>query len=75
MAEKEEALAKRDEKRHREKEMTCGSFIDLTRRDLDIEESIARAKAVEAEATKLAEENQTMLEDLSIPAPERKAWF
>jgi hypothetical protein len=75
MTEKEEALAKRDEKRHREKETTCGSFIDLTRRDLDIEESIARAKAAEAEATKLAEENQTMLEDLSIPAPERKAWF
>jgi hypothetical protein len=49
MAEKEDAVAKRDEKRRREKEATRNSFIDLTKRALDIEESNARAEAIEAE--------------------------
>jgi hypothetical protein len=66
IVEKEDALAKGDKKRHREKEATCASFIDLTKRALDIEESIARTKATRADAKLLHEENRIMLPDLSI---------
>jgi hypothetical protein len=34
MVEKEEALAKRDEKRQREKEVTCATFINLKKNNL-----------------------------------------
>jgi hypothetical protein len=50
MTEKEDALATRDETRRREKEATCNSFIDLTKRALYIEESNARTKVIKAEA-------------------------
>jgi hypothetical protein len=39
MAMKEEALAKKDEKRHRKKEATCTSFINLTNKVIEIEDS------------------------------------
>jgi hypothetical protein len=49
--------------------------IDLTKSAIDIEESIAHAKAAKADAMKLAEENRIMLADLSIMALEQKDWF
>jgi hypothetical protein len=75
MAEKEEELANRDVKRRREKDATCSRFIDLTNMALNIEESIARTKAIDTEAKLLAEENRIMLADLSIMALEQNAWF
>jgi hypothetical protein len=75
MAKKEDALAKGDKMRHRKKEATCASFIDLTKRALDIEESIACTKATRADAKLLHEENRIMLPDLSIMAREQKARF
>jgi hypothetical protein len=41
---REEALAKRDEKRHQEKEAPCASFIELTKSALEIEESNAQKR-------------------------------
>jgi hypothetical protein len=41
MVEPEEAIAKREEKRRREKEATCVSFFDLTKRATKVEESLA----------------------------------
>jgi hypothetical protein len=75
MAEKEEALANKDMKRRQEKDATCSRFIDLTKMALDIEESIARTKAIDSEAKLLAKENWIMLAYLSIMAPEQKAQF
>jgi hypothetical protein len=43
--------------------------MPFTKRALDIEESLARAKAIEAEAMLLHEENLIMLAELSIMAP------
>jgi hypothetical protein len=63
-----EALAKRNEKRIREKEATCASFIDLTKRNLDIQESVECAKDAKAKAMKLVGENGIMLVYLSIMA-------
>jgi hypothetical protein len=68
MAEKEEALAKGDEKPRREKEVTCATFIDLTKRAMEIQ-------AIEAEAKLLAEENRIMFADLSLMDPKQRAWF
>jgi hypothetical protein len=67
--------AKRDKKRHRDKEATCASFTDVTKRALDVKESIARAKATEAEAMLLHEENRIMLADLNIMAPVTKGFL
>jgi hypothetical protein len=75
MAQREDALSKRDKKRHREEEARCASFIDFTKRALKIEESIARRKAIESKAKLLTEENQIILATLSIMNPVQKAWF
>jgi hypothetical protein len=37
MANKEEAIAKRDEKKHQEKEATCNQFLDLTKKVIEAE--------------------------------------
>jgi hypothetical protein len=75
MAQREDALSKRDKKRRREKEATCASFIDFTKRAFKIEESIARTKAIETKAKLLTEENRIILAALSIMKPVQKAWF
>jgi hypothetical protein len=60
MAEKKEALGKREEKRRREKEATCASFFDLTKRAIEVEETNAKAKA-----KLLAEKIEIMLIDMT----------
>jgi uncharacterized membrane protein len=65
MAETQEALTKRDEKRRRKKEATTATFIDLTK----------QAIMVEAMAKLLVEENQIMSAGLSIMELEQRAWF
>jgi hypothetical protein len=40
MAEKEEALAKRDKQRYWEKDVTCATFIDLTKKAHEIKKTI-----------------------------------
>jgi hypothetical protein len=68
MVEKDEALAKRDEKRHREKEATCASFMDLRKRTLEIQ-------AIEVEDKLIADKNRIIFADLSLMEPEQIAWF
>jgi hypothetical protein len=88
-ADKEEASAKRDEQRRRDKEEHMQSFADIQRRTLKIQQrkldlaevkERARAKklelkAKEYEATLLAEESKIMMADLSALDPARRAWF
>jgi hypothetical protein len=61
MADKEEAIAMREEKKRREKEATANVFYDLTKKAIEVEESIAKAKAIDAEAKLMAEEREIML--------------
>jgi hypothetical protein len=63
MADKEEAIAKREENRSQEKEATCNQFFDLTKKAVDVEESMAKAKALEAETNLMAEERGIMFID------------
>jgi hypothetical protein len=88
-ADKEEASAKRDEQRRRDKEEHMQSFADIQRKTLKIQQrklnlaevkERARAKELELkaneyEATLLAEESKIMMTDLSALDPARRAWF
>jgi hypothetical protein len=47
---KEEAIAEREERWHKEKEATAKSFVDLQVRALAVEVALAKSKLVEAEA-------------------------
>jgi hypothetical protein len=46
----------RKEKRCQEKEVTCASFFDLTKRAIEVDERNAKANAMEVEAKQLTEE-------------------
>jgi hypothetical protein len=88
-ADKEEASAKRDERRRQDKEEQILSFTDIQRKTLEVQQrkldlaeikEKTRAKglelkAKECEATLLAEESKTMMADLSALDPTRRAWF
>jgi hypothetical protein len=50
MANKEESLSKREEKKRREKEATCNQFFDLTKKAIEVEESITSRKKLTAGA-------------------------
>jgi hypothetical protein len=86
---KEEASAKRDEQRRRDKEDHMQSFIDTQRKTLEVQQrkidfsevkERARAKelelkAKECEVTLFAEESKIMMADLSALDSARRAWF
>jgi hypothetical protein len=74
MVYKEEAIAKRDEKRRREKEATCAQFFDLAKKAIEIEETMAKAKAMEVEVNVLAEEREIMFIDTTKMMEEQKDW-
>jgi hypothetical protein len=74
MIDKKEAIAKIEEKKHREKEATCNQFFDLTKKAIEVEESMAKAKAIEAEAKMMAEEREIMLVDTTNMTEGQKAW-
>ena len=62
----------REEKKRREKEATCAQFFNLTtKKAIEIEESLAKAKALEAEATIMAEERESMLVDTTNMAEDQ----
>jgi hypothetical protein len=65
MVEHEEAITKREKKRCQENEATCASLFNLTKRATKVEESLAKAKAMEAEAKLLAEERETVFIDMT----------
>jgi hypothetical protein len=74
MANKEEAIAVREEKKCRKKEATCDQFYDLTKKAIEVEESMAKAKAIEAEAKLMAEEREIMFVDTTNISEGQKAW-
>jgi hypothetical protein len=47
MVVKKEAIAEREERRHRDKEVTTKSFIDLQERSVAANEAIAKARLLE----------------------------
>jgi hypothetical protein len=72
MANKEEAISVREEKKCRKKEATSNAFYDLTKKAIEVEESMA--KAIEAEAKLMAEEREIMLVDTTNMTEGQKAW-
>jgi hypothetical protein len=74
MADKEEAIAVREENKHREKEATCNQFFDLTKKAIEVKESMTKAKAIEAKAKLMAEEREIMLMDTTSMTEGQKAW-
>jgi hypothetical protein len=74
MANKEEAIAVTEEKKLRKKEATTNAFYDLTKKAIEVEESMAKTKAIEAEAKLMAEEREIMLVDTTNMTDAQKAW-
>jgi hypothetical protein len=74
MADKEEAIAVREENKRQEKEATCNQFFDLTKKAIEVEESMTKAKAIEAKAKLMAEEREIMLMDTTSMTEGQKAW-
>jgi hypothetical protein len=88
-ADKEEASAKRDERRRRDKEEQMLGFTDIHRKTLEVQQrklelaevkEKARAKelelkAKECEAILLADESKIMMADLIALNQTRRAWF
>jgi hypothetical protein len=58
MVYKEEAIAVREEKKRHEKEATANAFYDLTNKAIEVEESMANAKAIEVKAKLMVEERK-----------------
>jgi hypothetical protein len=73
MADKEEAIAVREEKKRHEKEATCNVFYDLKKKAIEVEESMAKAKAIEVEAKLMTEEREIMLVDITNMTEGQKA--
>jgi FtsZ-binding cell division protein ZapB len=64
----------REEKKCREKEATAKAFYDLTKKAIEVEESMAKTKAIEDEAKLMAEEREIMLVDTTNMTEGQKAW-
>jgi hypothetical protein len=73
-ADKEGAIAMREEKKRREKEATANAFYDLTKKAIEVEESMAKAKAIKAEAKLMAEEREIMLVNTTNMTEGQKVW-
>jgi hypothetical protein len=74
MADKEEAIVVREEKKCREKEVIVNAFYDLTKKAIEVEESMSKARTIEAEAKLMAEEREIMLVDTTNMTEGQKAW-
>jgi hypothetical protein len=88
-ADKKEASAKGDERRHWDKEEHMQCFTDIEKKTLEVQQmkldlaevkERARGKelelkAKECEATLLAEESKIMMADLSVLEPAGRAWL
>jgi hypothetical protein len=64
----------REEKKHHEKEATANAFFDLTKKPFEVEESMAKSKATEAEAKLMVKEREIMLVDTTNMTEWQKAW-
>jgi hypothetical protein len=54
MTKKEEATAEREEQRHRDKEATTKSFVDLQEWSVAADKAIAKARLLEAGRTRIS---------------------
>ena len=60
-----EEKKEREEKKQREREENAKNFFDLQKKKLEIDETDARSRAMEAEQALLAEESRIMMSDLN----------
>jgi hypothetical protein len=74
MANKEEVIAKREETKRQEKDTTFNQFFDLTKRAIEVEESIAKAKTLEVEVKPIAEDREIMSVNTTNMTEGQKAW-
>ena len=76
MTEKEKAAAEREERRRKDKEAAVAIFVDLQKRTLEVEETNAKSRLMEALVKVMAEENTIMFTDLDkVADPIRRAWI
>ena len=76
MTEKEKAIVEREERRRKDKEAAVAVFVDLPKRTLEVAETNAKSRMMEASAKVMAEENTIMFTDLDkVADPIRRAWI
>ena len=68
-----EEKKEREEKKRREREENTKNFFDLQKKKLEIVETNARSRAMEAEHALLAEESQIMMADLNNMTSRKRA--
>ncbi|KAK1686397.1 hypothetical protein QYE76_047245 [Lolium multiflorum] len=68
MAKSQDAMAKRDKKKHREKEASAVIYIDLTKQAIEVQR-------LDAEAKSRAEDNLIMLADLNTMDANQSTWI
>jgi hypothetical protein len=73
-ADKEGAIDVREEKKRREKEATANACYDLTKKAIEVEESMAKANAIKAKAKLMAEEREIMLVNTTNMTEGQKVW-
>ena len=69
-----EEKKEREEKKRQEREENAKNFFDLQKKKLEIDETNARSRAMEAEQALLAEESRIMMADLNTMTPRKSAW-
>jgi hypothetical protein len=74
MADKEEAIAMREEKKRHENEATCNQFFDPEKKAIKLEESMGNAKSIEPEAKLMVGEKEIMLVDTNNMMEWQKTW-
>ena len=82
LANSQEAMAKRDEKKRQEKEATAAMYINLTKEAIEVRRMDIEAKRLDIEAMRLdaeaktrAEDNKIMLADFTNMDEDQRAWI
>ena len=76
MTEKEKAAAEREERRRKDTEAAVAVFVDLQKRTLEVAETNAKSRMMEASAKVMAQENTIMFTDLDkVADPIQRAWI
>ena len=75
LANSQEAMAKRDEKKRLDKETTTAMYVNLTKEAIEARRMDAEALRLDAEAKTRAEDNKIMLADVSNMDEDQRAWI
>ena len=70
-----EEQKEREERKQREREENVKNFFDLQKKKLEIEQTNARSRAMEAEQALLLEESRIMMADLDTLTPKKRTWY